>query len=56
MLGCMPIDTPMDAIVKFGSKYNGTLVGEGSYQRLAEKLIYLSHTRLDTGFTISIAS
>lgn len=56
MLGCKPVDTPMDAIVKLGNKDNGTPVDNGRYRRLVGKLIYLSHTRSDISFAISMVS
>lgn len=46
----------MDATVKLGSKENGTPVDKGRYQRLVGKLIYLSHTRPDISFAVSMVS
>ncbi|RVW32477.1 Retrovirus-related Pol polyprotein from transposon RE1 [Vitis vinifera] len=50
MLGCKPIDTPMDSQKKLGIEKESTPVDRGRYQRLVGRLIYLSHTRPDIGF------
>ena len=50
MLGCKPVDTPMDPTTKLGAKENCAPVDKGRYQRLVGKLIYLSHTRPDIWF------
>ncbi|RVW40082.1 Retrovirus-related Pol polyprotein from transposon RE1 [Vitis vinifera] len=52
MLGCKPIDTPMDSQKKLGIEKESTLVDRGRYQRLVGRLIYLSHTRPDIGFAV----
>ena len=44
MLGCKSNDTPIDPNLKLDEDPNGTLVDEGSYQRLVGKLIYLCYT------------
>lgn len=56
MLGCRPVDTPMDPVKKIGDRESGTPVDTGRYQHLVAKLIYLSHTRLDIAFAISVVS
>ncbi|KAK3013501.1 hypothetical protein RJ639_010094 [Escallonia herrerae] len=56
MLGCKPVDTPMDPICKLGRKEGSAPVDKGRYQRLVGRLIYLSHTRPDIGFSISVVS
>ncbi|RVW96936.1 Retrovirus-related Pol polyprotein from transposon RE2 [Vitis vinifera] len=53
MLGCKPIDTPMDSQKKLGIEKESTPVDRGRYQRLVGCLIYLSHTRPDIGFAVS---
>ncbi|RVW63733.1 Retrovirus-related Pol polyprotein from transposon RE1 [Vitis vinifera] len=50
MLGCKPIDTPMESQKKLGIEKESTPVDRGRYQRLVGRLIYLSHTRPDIGF------
>ena len=56
MLGCKPIDTPMDYTTKLGSMEGSAPVDKGRYQRLVGKLIYLSHTRPDICFSVSMVS
>ncbi|RVW70009.1 Retrovirus-related Pol polyprotein from transposon RE1 [Vitis vinifera] len=56
MLGCKPIDTPMDSQKKLGIEKESTPVDRGRYQRLVGHLIYLSHTRPDIGFAVSAVS
>ena len=55
MLGCKPTDTPVDPNVKFGRKERGIPVDRGRYQRFVG-LIYLSHTRPDIAFAVSVVS
>ncbi len=55
MSGCRPANTPIDPNVKFGNK-EGRLVDKGQYQRLVGKIIYLSHTRPDIAFAMSLVS
>ncbi|XP_060673917.1 uncharacterized mitochondrial protein AtMg00810-like [Ziziphus jujuba] len=56
MLGCRPIDTPMDPNKKMKTSEESAPVDKGRYQRLVEKLIYLSHTRPKIAFSISVRS
>ena len=56
MLGCRPAETPMDTTVKLGEKDGSAPVDKGRYQRLVGKLIYLSHTRPDISFPVSMVS
>ncbi|KAK3022402.1 hypothetical protein RJ639_047376 [Escallonia herrerae] len=56
MLGCKPVDTPMDPICKLGRKEGSAPVDKGRYQSLIGRLIYLSHTRPDIGFSVSVVS
>lgn len=56
MLGCKPVETPLDSGTKLGAKEGSSLVEKGRCQRLVEQLIYLSHTRPDIGFAISVVS
>ncbi|CAJ2671969.1 unnamed protein product [Trifolium pratense] len=55
MSGCRPADTPMDPNAKLWEKGN-VPVDTGRYQRLVGKLIYLSHTRPDIAFSVSVVS
>ena len=56
MMGCKPVDTPMDANVKLDNKEDDQPVDKGHYHRLVGKLIYLSHTRSDIAFAASCVS
>ena len=53
MLGCKPIDTPIDVNIKMSTHSGGKEVDS---QRLVGKLIYLSHTRPNIAFSISLVS
>lgn len=55
MLGSKPVDTPLDANVKIQAK-EGEPVDRERYQRLVGKLIYLSHTRPDIAYAVSLVS
>ena len=50
MLECKSAETPKDYTAKFGSNKDSAPIQKGRYQRLAGKLIYLSHIRLDITF------
>lgn len=56
MLDCKPADTPMDSTTKLGSIQDSAPIEKGRYQRLVGKLIYLSHTRPDIAFSVSVVS
>lgn len=56
MLECKPADTPMDPSIKLEARNNSAPVDKGRYQRLIGKLIYLSHTRPDINFSVSVVS
>ena len=56
MMGCKPVETPMYSAVKLGIKGDSAPVDKGRHQRLVGKLIYLSHTRPDIGFSVSVVS
>ncbi|CAJ2651427.1 unnamed protein product [Trifolium pratense] len=53
MSGCRPADTPMDPNAKLWEE-GSVPVDTGRYQRLVGKLIYLSHTRPDIAFSVSV--
>ena len=46
----------MDHTTKLGTLEGSAPVGKGRYQRLVGKLIYLSHTRPDISFSVSVVS
>jgi hypothetical protein len=56
MLACKPADTPMEMNHKLRESENQTSADKGRYQRLVGKLIYLSHTRPDIAYAVSVVS
>ena len=56
MLGCKLVDALMDPVKKIGEQKESTPVDTGRYQLLVGKLIYLSHSRLDIAFAVSVVS
>ena len=56
MLGCKPIDTPMDSNVKLLARTTEAATDKERFQQLVGKLIYLTHTRPDIGFAVSMVS
>ncbi|XP_062075662.1 uncharacterized mitochondrial protein AtMg00810-like [Humulus lupulus] len=55
MSGCKPVATPIEPRGKY-KKEKGKTVHKGMYQQLVGKLIYLSHTRFDIAFAVSLVS
>ena len=56
MSGCKPVDTPIDTNLKLEELNQGKPVNRGQYQRIVRRLIYLSHTRPDIAFVVSLVS
>ncbi|KAA0042053.1 Retrovirus-related Pol polyprotein from transposon TNT 1-94 [Cucumis melo var. makuwa] len=56
MLGCRPADTPIEFNCKLGNSDDQVPIDKEQYQRLVGKLIYLSHTRPDISFAVSVVS
>ncbi|RVX22605.1 Retrovirus-related Pol polyprotein from transposon TNT 1-94 [Vitis vinifera] len=56
MLDCKPIDTPMDPNVKLVPGQGEPLGDPGRYRRLVGKLNYLTITRPDISFPVSVVS
>ena len=56
MLGCKLADTPMDPNKRTKRSKESVPVDRGRYQRLVGKLIYLSHTRPDVAYSVSVVS
>ena len=56
MLGSKAVDTPMDPDQKLSDDPSGEPVEKGRYQRMVDKLIYLSHTKPDIAFAVSVVS
>jgi hypothetical protein len=55
-LGCKPAKTPIDINVKLNSEDGEPLKGINQYQRLVDKLIYMTVTRSDISFVVSLIS
>ncbi|XP_020271454.1 uncharacterized protein LOC109846618 [Asparagus officinalis] len=55
MLGCKPAATPIDHSFKLSTEA-GEPVDRERYHRLVGRLIYLSHTRPDISFAVSVVS
>ncbi|RVW98382.1 Retrovirus-related Pol polyprotein from transposon RE2 [Vitis vinifera] len=56
MLDCKPVDTPMDPNVKLVPRQGEPLGDPGRYRRLVGKLNYLTITRPDISFPVSVVS
>lgn len=56
MLACKPVETPIEMNHKLGESVDQVSTDKGRYQRLVGKLIYLSHTRPDIAYTVSVVS
>ena len=46
-LGCKLVGTPIDSNHRMSQGNEGIIIDKGRYQRLVERLIYLSHARPD---------
>ncbi|KAH9802383.1 hypothetical protein KPL71_001364 [Citrus sinensis] len=53
---CQPIDTPIEEGLKFCITSDQVPVNKGRYQRLIRRLMYLSHTRPDLAYALSVVS
>jgi len=56
MLECRPADTPIVQNHRLREYPNQVPTNKGRYQRLVGKLIYLSHTRPDIAYAVSVVS
>ena len=56
MLGCKPTGTPINQNHQLGAITEGILVEKGRYQKLVGRLIYLSHTRPNIAYVVSMVS
>ncbi|KAK9924142.1 hypothetical protein M0R45_032529 [Rubus argutus] len=56
MLDCKPIETPIEMNHRLGIYPDQVLTDKGRYQRLVGRLIYLSHTRPDIAYAVSVVS
>jgi hypothetical protein len=55
MIGCRPASTPIETNHRL-TKEGGDPIDRDQYQRLVGRLIYLSHTRPDIAFAVSVVS
>ena len=55
-IGCKPAETPIEPNHKLGEANGDVPVDKGNYQRLVGRLIYLSHTRPNIAFAMSVVS
>ncbi|KAA0033032.1 eIF-2-alpha kinase GCN2 isoform X5 [Cucumis melo var. makuwa] len=55
MLGCHSADTPIEFNCKLENSDDQVIADKEQYQRLVGKLIYLSYTRLDISFAVSVS-
>jgi hypothetical protein len=56
MFGCKAIDNPVEVNIKLGESSKNPLVDKGRYQRLVCQLLFLSHTRPDIAYIVSVVS
>ena len=56
MLGCRLASTPMDPNLKLSVESGELLSNPSMYQHLVGRLIYLTNTRLDLTFAVSVVS
>ncbi|CAL9028637.1 unnamed protein product, partial [Prunus brigantina] len=56
MLACKPAATPMEQNHKLGENLDRFPTNKERYQKLVGKLIYLSHTRPDIAYAVSVVS
>ncbi|WVY99969.1 hypothetical protein V8G54_026039 [Vigna mungo] len=53
---CKPASTPLEPNIKLGNAEEDVVVEKEMYQRLVGRLIYLSHTRQDIAYAVSLIS
>ena len=56
MLACKPVETPIEMNHRLGIFRDQVPTDMTCYQRLVRRLIYLSHTRTDIAYAVSIVS
>ncbi|KAL5825490.1 hypothetical protein ACOSQ3_021553 [Xanthoceras sorbifolium] len=55
-LGCKPATVPIEQNHRLGDAVDDVRVNRERYQRLVGRLIYLSHTRPDIAYAVSVVS
>ena len=55
-LACKPTNTPIEPNHKIGDNNSNASVDQGNYQRLVSRLTYLSHTKPNIAYVISVVS
>ncbi|KAL5760403.1 hypothetical protein ACOSQ2_019241 [Xanthoceras sorbifolium] len=56
MTGCRVAETPLELNLKLEAAKPENIVNREQYQKLVEKLIYLTHTRPDISFAVSLVN
>ncbi|BBG93590.1 HXXXD-type acyl-transferase family protein [Prunus dulcis] len=56
MIGCKPVDTPIEMNHKLCEDIDQEPTNKEQYQRLVGRLIYLTHTRPDIAYVVSMVS
>ncbi|XP_021818432.1 uncharacterized protein LOC110760477 [Prunus avium] len=56
MLGCKPVDTPIEMNNKLCEDMDQEPTNKEQYQLLVGRLIYLAHTILDIAYAVSVVS
>ncbi|XP_025621508.1 uncharacterized mitochondrial protein AtMg00810-like [Arachis hypogaea] len=56
LLGCKAAETPIESNLKLKLAEPENIMDKGRYQQLVGRLIYLSHTRPDIAFAVSMVS
>ena len=56
MLDCKPVDTPIEQNHRIAEYPDQAPTDKSRYQRLVGRLIYLSHTRPDLAYAVSVVS
>ena len=56
MLGCQPVDTPIEEGLKLCVEPNQVSIDKGKYQRLVVRLMYLAHIKPNLAYALSVVS